>query len=1169
MVRPDTAATRAALAARRLRNRRPNINNNDNNNDSHTASGLEGSSSRDGEGLGSSSWTSVGGDDVTPSSSLDDMATTTTTAATTSDDPRVLRPPAIPSTTARNSTPAATVERQSQPQPQPQQQQLPHHLETVTPKRLSNASAAFSAAAHVASTRRPVMTEPTQDNNSHTNNSNNNITDSVRSSLTMEDNPNTSETSRRRIQFASDTVSHSSSSSSSSPPNSQTMDERMESTTTVPPPPPLSTNDNNDMMSPMRKIHSLLSSLPTNVAEGSNIDFLSPAGGMAGYLKRGNNHDDDNHEDGLDEEDDDFEDTDDEQEELGSDSLDDWGDVIPGQEDVDAMCIPYGSFLMLRSSSVGRHADTNHTVSVTAAKQSLQDGHDDLVDNGTIGGTHHETYMAHADGPGLGRDAERLYIVLAEHVEEFNANVNVNDVNTSFNPNEQSHVLYYGDVVALHSSLANDRALGVRTARSMTDQRDGGGDATAMTTEVGFFRAVLGQAEKWTVLQGGTDKRIHVGATVSSIPKLLDRKLPVRSGEPIVLRNLSTGGLLSIHHRDIQLLEKVKQQQKPLLTVITSAYQMNNGTASTSGNKSVHEYMNSHHLVKPSRYEQFQFVFANAPPCPSWTSARSGDCATGRVYLNGSYLLHPTRDETTDQMEAKLFGSSSIPHNNVTYSNPIGKQSIAMQEKILVDEVIGSMMGLEGHYILARPISSSSSKGLSNDGSKISVGINNVEFQLAPDSVIGGTIDPSLVHLVERILPISTYYVRVNAFVCSHLTRYEYGTVTQALCEAMDILLQEYLTFVSQMEQAFRSTCSPAPSSTFTMNKLYVNIQSSLLTMSILFHIVEEARTCKGGALLNAMLALMTGPYAGDEKGRDVMQFLLEKTSVPYMAMLQGWLEGGEIRDPFHEFMIESTESSALGDDSDWNDWYRVRQEHVPMAFLSPNGQSHMTSQRGKHMEDVVKKILTTGKYWNAVRLCEHKQAHSVHNSGSNGCTASDDTESKTLHYSMGPLQIAEFIDRAYTCASDTLLSLIMKEYDLMETLRTMKRYFLLDQGDFFVHFLDAAEEELKQELSHVSRGRVQSSLSLSVQLSVGNTDDSPQYDKDDEQGQDGVVVKREMLAHQLCCDFSSQSLIDHLDDLHSQSGGIRVQETRTPSQQVYGAYNQALTGVEAFMLDF
>eukprot|EP00978_Attheya_sp_CCMP212_P011993 scaffold29710_cov43-Attheya_sp.AAC.1 len=59
------------------------------------------------------------------------------------------------------------------------------------------------------------------------------------------------------------------------------------------------------------------------------------------------------------------------------------------------------------------------------------------------------------------------------------------------------------------------------------------------------------------------------------------------------------------------------------------------------------------------------------------------------------------------------------------------------------------------------------------------------------------------------------------------------------------------------------------------------------------------------------------------------------------------------------------------------------------------------------------------------------------------------------------------------------------------------------------------------------------------------------------------------MLAHQLCCDFSSQSLIDHLDDLHSQSGGIRVQETRTPSQQVYGAYNQALTGVEAFMLDF
>ena len=36
---------------------------------------------------------------------------------------------------------------------------------------------------------------------------------------------------------------------------------------------------------------------------------------------------------------------------------------------------------------------------------------------------------------------------------------------------------------------------------------------------------------------------------------------------------------------------------------------------------------------------------------------------------------------------------------------------------------------------------------------------------------------------------------------------------------------------------------------------------------------------------------------------------------------------------------------------------------------------------------------------------------------------------------------------------------------DLMDSLKSMKRYFLLDQGDFLVHFLDAAEDELLKEL--------------------------------------------------------------------------------------------------------
>ena len=36
-----------------------------------------------------------------------------------------------------------------------------------------------------------------------------------------------------------------------------------------------------------------------------------------------------------------------------------------------------------------------------------------------------------------------------------------------------------------------------------------------------------------------------------------------------------------------------------------------------------------------------------------------------------------------------------------------------------------------------------------------------------------------------------------------------------------------------------------------------------------------------------------------------------------------------------------------------------------------------------------------------------------------------------------------------------------MKEHRLPERLRSLKHYFLLDQGDFFLHFLDVAEADL------------------------------------------------------------------------------------------------------------
>src|SRR3546814_9580067 len=55
-------------------------------------------------------------------------------------------------------------------------------------------------------------------------------------------------------------------------------------------------------------------------------------------------------------------------------------------------------------------------------------------------------------------------------------------------------------------------------------------------------------------------------------------------------------------------------------------------------------------------------------------------------------------------------------------------------------------------------------------------------------------------------------------------------------------------------------------------------------------------------------------------------------------------------------------------------------------------------------------------------------------------------------------LVIAQMIQRAHEFASRALLDLLIHKHDLFGRLRSLKHFFLLDQGDFFVQFMDTAE---------------------------------------------------------------------------------------------------------------
>ncbi|KAH1205343.1 Gamma-tubulin complex component 2 [Glycine max] len=82
-----------------------------------------------------------------------------------------------------------------------------------------------------------------------------------------------------------------------------------------------------------------------------------------------------------------------------------------------------------------------------------------------------------------------------------------------------------------------------------------------------------------------------------------------------------------------------------------------------------------------------------------------------------------------------------------------------------------------------------------------------------------------------------------------------------------------------------------------------------------------------------------------------------------------------------------------------------------------------------------------------------------------------------------------ECIKAAYNFASGELLNLIKEKYDLTGRLRSIKHYLLLDQGDFLVHFMDIARDELAKKPDEVSVEKLQSLLDLALRTTAAAAD--------------------------------------------------------------------------------
>ena len=211
---------------------------------------------------------------------------------------------------------------------------------------------------------------------------------------------------------------------------------------------------------------------------------------------------------------------------------------------------------------------------------------------------------------------------------------------------------------------------------------------------------------------------------------------------------------------------------------------------------------------------------------------------------------------------------------------------------------------------------------------------------------------------------------------------------------AVKELLREYTIMVAQLETQSRE-------GRLTLQKMWFYIQPSIRTLEIIHRCCTAGAGMIGGELLNAIYTVSQSG-GGDEKADALLQYLLSKSSAPFLDMLSQWIYQGAINDPYDEFVI--TQRKEIGKDNmkeDYNATYwdernTIRHKHLPI-FL----------------QDLEGMILSTGKYLNVVRECGRSISSPF---------------AEVIQYTDRRRTFHEKLEKAYKFASTLLLDLLMGE---------------------------------------------------------------------------------------------------------------------------------------------
>lgn len=394
------------------------------------------------------------------------------------------------------------------------------------------------------------------------------------------------------------------------------------------------------------------------------------------------------------------------------------------------------------------------------------------------------------------------------------------------------------------------------------------------------------------------------------------------------------------------------------------------------------------------------------------------------------------------------FDFKKIDWSQMTPIAPLSSMSIQEQESALINDLLYVLIGTEGKYIRMQPSRESPNKH--------TIGVERGGDELVYTSA-------------TRIIKICPLY----STVVHYAEDVNFGLVNQALAAPIRDLVKEYLSLISNLQmKALRDE--------MTLQSMWLSLQTIFYRMEALKQILDQIcrDSCYGGHTLSVLHNRVVN-YSTDPRTHDFCLKLMQAASEPYFEILERWLYLGVIEDPYGEFFIEDTENKSdtrgLFSNSSNN---RANNQNTYNLDIDTFWRKRFTRDDSKvpdFLKSKQEKIFDTGKYLSVVRQYGKKVFRPL--------------RYEQLIYCPESRKYDENVDEAYKFASKEILDLLLVENKLIDRLHSLKRYFLFSSGDFFVQFMDMADEELSKTKDEINMTRLESLLELALRTSSCNSD--------------------------------------------------------------------------------